>query len=627
MPRELESDHRTYGVTGDLYPRDVRFDPGEASHLSRLDEERLFFRLLTEDSFTEALLVTRTRGRVVAHEMARFPGAGRFAVWELEFADPGVEFEYSFALQTTARSATYLAPSGITNAVERLDRWHVDPQQLRTHETPAWAKGTTMYQIFPDRFAAGTDSPDNAQLAEWGAAPHPHEFQGGDLAGIAQKAEYLADLGVEAVYLNPIFTSPSNHRYDAIDYFSVDPMLGGNEAFAAMVTKLHQHDIRVVLDTSLNHCHPRFFAFADIMENGADSAYNGWFEVFDFPTRVRYRPQAAGTGGSRAEWARQRARTLPEETGLTLEEVAGDGPLFEPTFDAWYGVPTMPRVNLAHPEARQYMLDVAAHWVREYDIDGWRMDVARYVDTDFWNDFRDAVKAVKPDAYLVAEVMGDSGIWLQGDRFDATMNYTFRDLCLEYFATDAIDTAAFLDGYTRMHAMYSPAVSAVNFNLLSSHDTPRFLSQAGDDKDRLLLATLFQLTVPGAASVYYGDEVGLSGGEDPGSRGAFPRQIPAAVADLLSDFRSLIRLRRDSEAIRTGRWELGHVHEEAFAYRRVSGSETLAVAINNSDAAVDLPLGTSREVHHVWGPGTTSNDGGQAWVRDLPARRGAVVRL
>jgi neopullulanase len=175
--------------------------------------------------------------------------------------------------------------------------------------------------------------------------------------------------------------------------------------------------------------------------------------------------------------------------------------------------------------------------------------------------------------------------------------------------------------------MYSPAVTAVNFNLLSSHDTPRFLARAGDDKARLLLATLFQLTVPGAASIYYGDEIGMSGGEDPGSRGAFPRQVPAEVTDLLGDFRALIRLRRDSATLRTGRWELDHVAGAAFVYRRVSDSGAIAVAINNSDSAVSLQLGASSNCHQMWGSGTATNDGDEAWIRDLPARSGAVVRL
>jgi len=621
MLRSLESDHRSYGTTGGLFPYDLRFDAAETAHLCRLDDGRLFFRLITEDVFSEALLVTRTADGVVAHELAKFPGLGRFTIWELALSDYE-SFEYSFALRGPAGVATYLAPSGITNAIERLDRWHLDSARIPMHATPQWARGAVLYQIFPDRFARTGPAPTG--VGEWGAPPDALGFQGGNLAGIAERADYFADLGIQAVYLNPIFTSPSNHRYDAIDYYSVDPMLGGNDAFAELVESLHSRSIRIVLDTSLNHCHPRFFAFADIVANGADSEYAGWFEVFDHPARVKYRPHIAAAGNG---WARQRAPALTAETGLPLEEVTDDGRPFEPTFDAWYGVPTMPRVNLQHPEARRYMLDVAAHWVREYDIDGWRMDVARYVDTDFWNDFRTAVKAVKPDAYLIAEVMGDSSIWLQGDRFDATMNYTFRDLCLDLFATGSIDVPAFLDGYTRMHAMYSPAVTAVNFNLLSSHDTPRFLTQAGGDRRRLLLATLFQMTVSGAPCVYYGDEIGMSGGEEPESRAAFPRQIPNESRQLLDDVRRLIHLRTGSEALRTGSWEVEHIGEAAFSFRRVAASETMAVAINAGDEPHSMPLGRSTDCRLVWGRGTAMNNGEEAWIRELPAHSGAVVRL
>ena len=176
---------------------------------------------------------------------------------------------------------------------------------------------------------------------------------------------------------------------------------------------------------------------------------------------------------------------LEEEAGVPVEVATDDGMLVEPTYEAWYGVPTMPRVNLSHPEARGYFLDVAAYWLREHGLDGWRMDVARYVDADFWVDFRRVCRQVKPDCYLLAEIMGDASPWLQGDRFDATMNYTFRDLCLGYFATRELGTGAFLDGFTRMLAAYAPEVTEVNQNLLSSHDTERFLHMAGDERARL----------------------------------------------------------------------------------------------------------------------------------------------
>ncbi|HZD03543.1 MAG TPA: glycoside hydrolase family 13 protein, partial [Longimicrobiales bacterium] len=404
--------------------------------------------------------------------------------------------------------------------MERLDRWRLDPGSEPVR-VPAWSQGALIYQIFPERFHNGDPSNDPEGVDEWGSPPDSRRLQGGDLVGVLQKLDYLEGLGVDCLYLNPVFASPSNHRYDAVDYHHVDPILGGNRALAELVDEAHRRGMRVVLDASFNHVHPGFFAFRDLLEKGRASRYSAWFVVRDWPPRIRYRPSAGG------EDVRQRVARWAAETGLEVETVPGEGRAVETTYESWYHVPTMPRVDLADPGAREYMLGVATHWIEHYDIDGWRMDVARYVDPDFWNDFRRAVKAVRPDAYLLAEIMGDAGQWLQGDRFDATMNYTFRDLALAFFARDEIDGEGLLDGLGRLVAQYPWAVTLANHNLLGSHDTPRFLTEAGEEVDRLRLATVFQLTFPGAPGIYYGDEVGVTGGPDPENRRAFPWEVVA----------------------------------------------------------------------------------------------------
>jgi glycosidase len=625
MPADLASDHRAYGVTGDLYPRDLRYDPADAAHCARVDAG-VFFRVNAEDAFVEGMLVRRNGDRVRGYELRRRRGVGRFASWEVVVDDDGEPFDYSFAFRTAKGAACYLAPSGITNAIERLDRWVLDPGALPAHDVPRWARGAVFYQIFPDRFADGDPSltPPGAQA--WGEEPHPLRFQGGDLRGVAARVGYLEDLGIDAVYLNPIFTSPSNHRYDTIDYYSVDPALGGNAALRELVTVLHERGIRIILDASFNHCHPRFGAFADVVEKGPSSRYAGWFDVWEHPVRVEYRPNAK-VAGRHPDWGKARAATLADETGVEVVVADDDGPIFRPRYDAWYGVPTMPRVNLRNPEARRYMLDVAAHWVREYGIDGWRMDVARYVDVDFWDDFRAEVKAVNPDCYLVAEVMGDAGTWLQGNRFDATMNYTFRDLCIDFFARASLDTAAFLDGYCRMRSMYSPAVDAVNFNLLSSHDTPRVSTEADGDGRRVLLATLFQLTVPGAPSVYYGDELAMEGGHDPAGRGAFPVDVPADGAQMHAAVRALVHLRKSTPALRDGAWELTGHRGETFSYRRIKEGHMVSVAFNLGPEPASVPLGPSGSPTLLWGSGRVAVDGGEARLDDLAPMSGAVVAL
>jgi cyclomaltodextrinase / maltogenic alpha-amylase / neopullulanase len=610
--RHLE-DLGVLGLPGDVSPWDLRFDPSDIKHLERLDGDRVRFTLWAETDLVEAWLVVRHGdATVTAHQMAAWSQSGRFSFWAVEL-DIAARCDFSFALRSVDGAPVYFVPSGVTASVERFDRWPLDPSAIRHIDTPVWAQGGVIYQIFPDRFANGDTRLDPPDLDPWGSRPEPRRFQGGDLIGVADRIGYLADLGIDAIYLNPIFASPSNHRYDTVDYHQVDPALGGNEALARLVDTAHAHDIRVILDASFNHVHPRFFAFDDLMRRGKRSPYRDWFVVHDWPVRLKYRPSGVGSS-----WMKKSIPVWAKELGMPIEEVEGDGRMVEPTYEAWYSVPTMPRVNLAHPEARNYMLEVAARWVRDFDVDGWRMDVARYVDPDFWNDFRRVVKAVKPDAYLLAEIMGDTGDWLQGDRFDATMNYTFRSIALRYLARGTLDGAGMLDEAGRLLAQYPWAVTLANQNLVGSHDTPRFLTEAGEELWRLRLATVLQLTFPGAPGIYYGDEVGLDGHNDPGSRGAFPWDVDHAAHPVHRTVRELTALRRHRPSLVTGHFRPLVGKAGLIAFERVEGRQRTLVAINRGGRAAtfDAP----RKVRVRWG----SADVAERAVT-VPARQAAVL--
>jgi neopullulanase len=255
--------------------------------------------------------------------------------------------------------------------------------------------------------------------------------------------------------------------------------------------------------------------------------------------------------------------------------------------------------------------------------------VARHVEPDFWADFRRACKAAKPDCYLLAEVWGNSASWLQGDQFDATMNYIFRDLCVAYFARAEIDTTAFLDGLTRMLGIYAPQVTNVNCNLLSSHDVERFRHAAGERPERLALATLLQMTVPGAAAVYYGDEIGLTGGDDPDCRRAFPWDRPDSWdKSELQTVRKLAALRHTYPALRHGDWRLIWTGREAFAFERVYEGRSVLVVINRGGMldALKLPV-ASAAPSVLWGQATVTPAGGGLVLEAVPAWSGVVVAL
>jgi neopullulanase len=596
-PLTLADDEGVYGTPGDLSPWDVRFDPRDRAFLDANPDGSVRFRVWTDPALGEGMLVLRVGDTVLGYSMTEAARTIRFIYWEL-VAGPFPEgAEYSFAFKAPNGKGVYRVPSGVSNAVERIDRWQLETPAVLS--VPDWAKGAVIYQIFPDRFA-GSAAGGQADVEPWGSSPRWRGLQGGDLPGVTRRLGYLKGLGVDALYLNPIFASPSNHRYDTIDYFTVDPMLGGNEALKELVFEAHRNSIRVILDASFNHVHPRFFAFADVVEKGPDSEYWGWFVIETWPVEIRFRRDLVESD----ERLREYLAHLESELGFPLRYSPAQPRPVRPSYEAWSGVSTMPRVNLANPQARSYMLDVAAYWPREYGIDGWRMDVVRYVDPDFWGDFHDAVRSVRPDAYLLSEVLGDASQWLQGDRFDATMNYTFRDLCTRFFAKEDLDGGGMIDGLSRMWAQYAWPVTLANQNLIGSHDTPRFLTESGGETWRLRLATVLQMTWPGAPGIYYGDEVGLEGGEDPECRRAFPWTTDPAEHEVHRAIRELAQLRASEPALVTGEWRPLTGEEGLIVFERRLGERRIVVAINRDAVPRRCDVGPITE--RLWGEAETT---------------------
>jgi cyclomaltodextrinase / maltogenic alpha-amylase / neopullulanase len=592
--RRYADDLGILGLPGDVAAWDLRFDVEDPAHLEAIGDGRFRLRLQTEPGFTEARAVLRTSDGIVGVPLEP-ASAGRFVYWTVVVGPFDEPAELSFALLIDERPV-YLVPAGVSASVERLDRWTIDPLKVAT-DTPAWAQGTVIYQIFPDRFAKGDPETDPPGTVPWEAPPTPRQFHGGDLVGVLQRLDHLERIGVDAIYLNPVFTSPSNHKYDTVDYMKVDPAFGGDEALRRLVSATHDRGMRIILDASFNHAHPRFFAFADLVRRQRRSEYRDWFVVRDWPPRIRFRPQSA------PHWVREWMPSWEDQTGVPVEVVDGDGPPVEPTYDTWNGVPTMPRINLANPGAREFMLGVARYWLESFDIDGWRMDVARYVDPDFWPDLRATCRAAKADTYLLAEIMGDVSPWLKGDSFDATMNYTFRSLAVRFFATGELDGHGLLDHSARLYARHPLATTLANHNLIGSHDTPRFRTVAGGELWRLELATVFQLLFPGAPGIYYGDELGLEGENDPGSRAAMPWSADGTVLE--RTITELAALRRRIPALRSGTWAPLAASRDLVAFERRLGRSRYRVGINRSDRSgqVDVPGNGSV----VWGRGSHEN--------------------
>ncbi|MFM7313539.1 MAG: alpha-amylase family glycosyl hydrolase, partial [Cyanobium sp.] len=254
---------------------------------------------------------------------------------------------------------------------------------------PAWVADAVVYQIFPDRFrrSGRVEAQRGLALLPWGSDPATAGFQGGDLYGVIEALDGLQELGVSCLYLTPIFSSAAYHRYHTYDYLQVDPLLGGNAALDALIAALHRRGMRLILDGVFNHCGRGFWAFHHLLENGEASPYRDWFTVERWPL-VPY------------------PRRRSERCG----------------YAAWWDLPGLPKFNHANPAVQEHLLQVGRHWL-ERGIDGWRLDVPDEVPLPFWQAFRQMVKAVNPEAWIVGEIWGDPSAWLEPACFDGVMNY------------------------------------------------------------------------------------------------------------------------------------------------------------------------------------------------------------
>jgi cyclomaltodextrinase len=437
-------------------------------------------------------------------------------------------------------------------------------------QTPDWVKHAVFYQIFPDRFAKSKQPRkrllQNFIWEEWHEIPTLQGYKGGDLWGVMEQLDYLQDIGINAIYFTPIFQSASNHRYHTHDYYQVDPMLGGNPAFKDLLDAAHDRNIKIVLDGVFNHASRGFFFFHDILENGPHSPWLDWFKIEGWPLS------------------------------------AYDGN-FPANYAGWDGNRALPVFNHDNPEVREYIMEIAEYWIK-FGIDGWRLDVPFEIKSPgFWQEFRERVKAVNPEAYIVGEVWEDAREWLDGTQFDGVMNYLFAAPTIAFAAGDRVDLAQ-LEGrsyypYPALFAkeygaqiqkvldLYPWQIQLTQLNLLASHDTARLLTIARGDKASVELATLLLLTFPGAPSIYYGDEVGLPGALDPDSRRGFPLEAHWEL-DVLDYHKQLIALRHKYAALRTGSYHILFAEGTVYVFARILGHEEIVVAVNVSTEPANI---------------------------------------
>ncbi|HLO84519.1 MAG TPA: glycoside hydrolase family 13 protein [Nostocaceae cyanobacterium] len=436
--------------------------------------------------------------------------------------------------------------------------------------TPDWVKHAVFYQIFPDRFARSVPAHQNwllnVPLEDWNAPPTIHGYKGGNLWGIIEKLDYLQDLGINAIYLNPIFTSASNHRYHTLDYYQVDPLLGGDEAFINLLKAAHDRNIKVVLDGTFNHASRGFYFFNDLLENGSNSPWVDWFKI----------------------------------TGWPLAPYDGSRPA---NYISWHGIRALPEFNTNNPAVREYIMRVGEYWIK-LGADGWRLDSADYIKTPgFWQEFRERVKAINPEAYIVGEIPMYASEWLDGTQFDGVSSLPFLNATTafivgarqvkghlaEYAPPPPADAAKYGEEINQLLQLYPWEIQLTQLNGINNHDTARLIDVAGGDRPSLYLATLLLLTFPGAPCIYYGDEVGLTGSYDPDCRKGFPTP-EHWDQDILEYHRQLIKLRHNYPALRIGTYQTLYAQGQVYIFTRRLEAQILVVAVNagNKTAKVSI---------------------------------------
>ena len=481
--------------------------------------------------------------------------------WEIEVTSETSRLQYAFHVVGEDNTDCFYGDQGIfpyrenvitePNFYFRIPYFH----QIDRFTIPEWVKETVWYQIFPERFANGDKANDPEHTLPWGSKdPDREDFFGGDLQGVMDHLDYLTDLGINGIYFCPIFKATSNHKYDTIDYYEVDPAFGDKKLLKNLIDEAHKRGIRIMFDAVFNHMGVHSPQWQDVLKNGEKSIYKDWFHIRFFPVDS------------------YQMTDLPE----TAENIP---------YDTFAFTPFMPKLNTANPEVQKYLLDIATYWIKEFDIDGWRLDVANEVDHHFCKKFREAVTEIKPDIYILGEIWHSSQAWLQGDEFHAVMNYAFTDSIKDYFAKKKITASQMVSGMNHQQMLYRDQVNEGTFNLLDSHDTARILTLCQGNKELMKSVMAFMFLQKGSPCIYYGTEIGMTGEDDPDCRKCMIWEKEEQDLELFGFIKELVSLRKQlSKIISEGstQWLIVNDREDKLYFTRKLEGQIIYVYFNQS---------------------------------------------
>ena len=616
------------GTEGYVYPPEPK------------ESELVTFRFRTaKDDVDRVGLVTSADTYVMEKECTQ----GEFDYYTFETRLGEEPFRYCFEVQSGTEKY-YYGRCGISREILEYYNFVVVPG----FSTPDWAKGAVMYQIFTDRFYNGDKSNDvetneyyyigdySRRVTNWDKYPANmgvREFYGGDLQGVMDKLDYLQDLGVEVVYFNPLFVSPSNHKYDIQDYDYIDPHYGkivddggevlpngvtdnsqatkykkrttgfknleaSNELFIKLVEELHRRGMKVILDGVFNHC----------------GSFNKWMDRERiYEGEEDYEPGAYVSADS------------PYRSYFRFFKEGPENWPYNGNYDGWWGHDTLPKLNYEDSvKLENYILYIGRKWVSPpYNVDGWRLDVAADLgrsneyNHDFWKKFRTAVKDANPSALILAEHYGDPSDWLKGDEWDTVMNYDAFMEPITWFLTGMEkhsdeareELLGNIDNFIgsmahHMSNMLTPSLQ-VAMNELSNHDHSRFLTRTNHmvgrvehlgpeaaneyvNKAVMREAVVMQMTWVGAPTIYYGDEAGVCGFTDPDNRRTYP--WGREDHELIAFHKEAIRIHKEHPALRTGSLKILSGEENVLSYARFKGNDRIVIVINNRSERTEVKV-------------------------------------
>jgi len=424
------------------------------------------------------------------------------------------------------------------------------------HQTPSWVKDTIWYQIFPDRFHSYHK---NSKL-KWGKLPvHNNEFYGGDLLGVIEKLSYLKELGITGIYFTPIFLAPTAHKYDTTNYFLIDPQFGTNDDFKLLVEKAHENNIKVMLDGVFNHAgfdHP---FFQDVILNQENSIYKDSFYIDQFPI-INFDLNSVGKPINY------------HKTKLNFKTFAF--------------TPYMPKWNTSNELVKNHLLDSIKYWIKEYHIDGWRLDVSNEISHDFLREIKKVSRHANPNTFILGENWDSSIPWLHGDQLDSVMNYDLS-YPLWKFLEHKITLKEFKNMVINYLAQTPKNVMENMFNLVGSHDTIRIKRRLNDDPRRVKLSYLWMFLSSGAPNIYYGDEIGLTGEHDPDNRRCMTFDVNEIDQDFYNFTKNLISLRNQYASFKD--YDYHFIESDILIFEKHKNSESILVLFNNGKT-VDLEL-------------------------------------